>query len=148
MTAIIVLLFLLFPFFWFNALVKNYSLKKKISEKEKGGYILKSEYDRLHNEYISAMLRYNPIERQLRKMEEWHGSYIKNEMEETKNFLYEKNQTPLERAAEFDGKIISKTIVQESKPKKFNPADLSYQELEACTNYFVENQHQLKNQSK
>jgi len=31
---------------------------------------------------------------------------------------------------------------------KFNPAELSYQELEACTNYFVEHQHELKLQPK
>jgi hypothetical protein len=29
--------------------------------------------------------------------------------------------------------------------KKFKPSDLSYKELEECTNYFVENQHLLKN---
>ena len=31
---------------------------------------------------------------------------------------------------------------------KFNPKNLSYSELEACTNYFVENQHKLKLQPK
>jgi hypothetical protein len=32
--------------------------------------------------------------------------------------------------------------------EKFNLNNLSYQELEDCTNYFVENQHKLKNQHK
>ena len=34
------------------------------------------------------------------------------------------------------------------RKEKFNPAKLSYQELEACTNYFVENQRELKLQHK
>ena len=34
------------------------------------------------------------------------------------------------------------------RKEKLNPAKLSYQELEACTNYFVEHQHELKLQPK
>ena len=54
--------------------------------------------------------------------------------------LIEKNKQVAFKAKKETDQILGK--------KKFNPAELSYQELEACMNYFVENQHKLKSQSK
>ena len=56
---------------------------------------------------------------------------------------------------DYTKEVNRKTVIEVKKEtekilgkKKFNPADLSYQELEACTNYFVENQNELKSQPK
>lgn len=147
-----IILAILFWFFLF------YFLTKKLKSKSKGNnkYILKSEYDKLHNEHIKTITQYFGVKHKLDDMEKWHGSHIQNQVKAMHTFLTTDDSNPLERLdkLENENKQIlikkNKEVVQivESKPKKINPNQLTYTELESCMNYFIENQHKLKNQSK
>lgn len=120
-----------------NAIVQNYKSKGILTPDE--AYKLKSSVDTYRRDF-------SDLKRKFEKMEEWFGSYYSNWTKSIGNIIVGKS------ANDISGGENSMITVKDDKSitqkKKINPSELSYSELEACMNYFIENQHKLKNQSK
>lgn len=120
-----------------NSIVQNYKSKGILTPDE--AYKLKSSVDTYRRDF-------SDLKRKFEKMEEWFGSYYSNWTKSIGNIIVGKS------ANDISGGENSMITVKDDKSitqkKTINPSELSYSELEACMNYFIENQHKLKNQSK
>lgn len=120
-----------------TTIVQNYKSKGILTPDE--AYKLKSSVDTYRRDF-------SDLKRKFEKMEEWFGSYYSNWTKSIGNTIVGKPANDISGGENSMITIkVDKSITQK---KKINPSELSYSELEACMNYFIENQHKLKNQPK
>lgn len=120
-----------------NSIVQNYKSKGILTPDE--AYKLKSSVDTYRRDF-------SDLKRKFEKMEEWFGSYYSNWTKSIGNIIVGKSANDISGGE--NSMITIKDDKSITQKKTINPSELSYSELEACMNYFIENQHKLKNQSK
>lgn len=120
-----------------TTIVQNYKSKGILTPDE--AYKLKSSVDTYRRDF-------SDLKRKFEKMEEWFGSYYSNWTKSIGNTIVGK---PANDISGGENPMITIKVDKSITQKKIiNPSELSYSELEACMNYFIENQHKLKNQPK